>query len=371
MTDVVIVGGGVIGLSIAYELAGQGASVRIVEQGTVGREASWAGAGILPPGNPEFARSPEVRLRAESHILWPKLTAQLFAETGIDNGYRVCGGINVRLDVRAGELEGEIASWIDEGVEVERLDLDRVWRHEPELSRDIRHSYRLPMLGQVRNPWHLKALLAGCAARGVEVVEGNPVVGFDVQNDRVVSARTTMESHWGGQFCIAGGPWTRPLLRQFGFEPCIEPVRGQIVLLATPPGLLQHVIEDGPRYLVPRADGRILVGSTEEHVGYDRRTTAAGVAGLIRFAVERVPALAEANVEKTWAGLRPGSLDGLPYLGQVPETENLYVAAGHFRSGLQMSPFTAVLLREAILGQRLSMPLDAFACDRHQRTAVE
>ena len=128
----------------------------------------------------------------------------------------------------------------------------------------------------MRNPWHLKALLAACLNRGVEVIEGSPVVGFDVQKDRVVAARTALDSHWGGQFCIAGGPWTRSLLAQFDVEPVIEPVRGQIVLFAATPGTLQHVIEDGPRYLVPRGDGRILAGSTEERVGFDRRTTAAG-----------------------------------------------------------------------------------------------
>src|SRR4051812_30661735 len=116
MADVVIVGGGVIGLSIAYELAGQGASVRIVEQGAVGREASWAGAGILPPGNPAAARNPEAQLRAESHVLWPTLSAQLNAETGIDNGFRRCGGIHVCLDqnLHSEKLHEDMAVWVDE-----------------------------------------------------------------------------------------------------------------------------------------------------------------------------------------------------------------------------------------------------------------
>jgi glycine oxidase len=114
----------------------------------------------------------------------------------------------------------------------------------------------------------------------------------------------------------------------------------------------------------------VLVGSTEERVGFDRRTTAAGIAGLIRFAVERVPALANAAVERTWAGLRPGSLDGLPSIGGVPDAENLFVAAGHFRSGLQMSPFTAVLLRQLVLTEEPAIPLDAYACDRHARVGT-
>ena len=139
---------------------------------------------------------------------------------------------------------------------------------------------------------------------------------------------------------------------------------GQIVLLAveTPP--FRHVIEVGRRYLVPRPDGRVLIGSTEEWAGFNKCNTAGAVAELLRFAVEVVPALAAARYERAWAGLRPRSLDGLPYLGRVPDTENLFVATGHFRSGLQMSPATAVLMRQLILAQEVLIPLDAFSPGR-------
>jgi glycine oxidase len=367
MADVIIVGGGVIGLTAAYELAGQGASVRVLEQGACGREASWAGAGILPPGNPGFARSSEARLRAGSHVLWPGLSQELLEQTGIDNGFRNCGGLSIRTDASTECLDAEFDFWNREQVEVERLGGDQLREIEPGLSREIASALRLPELGQVRNPRHLKALIAGCLARGVELVEGVPVAGFELQNGRATAARTTTgESHAGVCFCVTGGAWTQALLRPLGVEIAIEPVRGQIVLLAAAPGQLRHVIEDGRCYLVPRSDGRVLVGATEEHVGFDRRTTASGIAGLMRFAIQRVPALADAPVERTWAGLRPGSIDGLPYIGRVPETENIFVAAGHFRSGLQMSPFTAVLLRQLILGEQPSIPLEGYACDRHR-----
>ena len=364
MTDVVIVGGGVIGLSIAYELAGQGVKVCVLEQGEFGREASWAGAGILPPGNPEVARDPGARLRAESHRQWPELSRELFETTGIDNGFRQCGGIALAFGTETEHLHEKIDFWRAEGVTVELLTPAALSDREPALSDKTSAAYRLPDMCQVRNPRHLKALFAGCAARGVELLGDSPVVDFDRKQGQVVAARTPTDRHSAGQFCVASGAWTRQLLLTTGVELSIEPVRGQIVLLVVQPSPIRHVIEIGSRYLVPRPDGRILIGSTEETVGFDKSNTAAGVSGLIELATRVVPCLSAAKFERSWAGLRPGTASGLPFLDRVPGMENLFVAAGHFRSGLQMSPATAKLMRELILDQEPTIPLGAFACHR-------
>lgn len=349
--DVIVIGGGVIGLSIAWELAGQGASVRLLEQGQFGQEASWAGAGMLPPGNPELARSPEARLRAESHALWPDWTERLRAETGIDNGYARCGGIEVRLNGSSTELNAEVAAWRAEGVLVETPNLDEFGQRFPALHPHVSSGYVLPELGQVRNPRHLKALVSACAARGVDLRAGCPVVGFDHSANRIAAARTPAEEHRAAEFVVAGGAWSRELLRQAGHDISIEPVRGQIVLLEARPLPFRCVIQSGLRYLVPRADGRILIGSTEEHVGFDKRNTAEAVSDLIDFARGIVPALGAARFERCWSGLRPHATNGLPHIGRLPETANLSVAAGHFRAGLQLSPITAVKVANAILGR--------------------
>ncbi|HUG90558.1 MAG TPA: FAD-dependent oxidoreductase, partial [Planctomycetaceae bacterium] len=208
-------------------------------------------------------------------------------------------------------------------------------------------------------------LIAGCAARGVRLVSGQPVIGFDRRGSRITATRTPAGTFAAGKFCVAGGAWSRQLLSAAGCEIAVEPVRGQIVLLSCQPLPFRHILNCGPRYLVPRPDGRILVGSTEEHVGFEKRNTAGAIAELLDFAVDLVPALAEARFEQAWSGLRPGSADGLPYLGRVPDTDNLYVAAGHFRSGLQMSPGTALVMRQLMFDQKPVFSLDAFACDRH------
>jgi glycine oxidase len=376
MDDVIVIGGGVIGLSVALELAGQGAAVTVLEQGDFGREASWAGAGILPPGNLDAAIAPEARLRALSHSLWPDWAEALSAETGIETGYTRCGGLELRsgTEENLDDLSTEIEWWRGQGVRVEEPDSDAIKELEPLVSPEIVAAYRLPELGQVRNPRLLKALLAGCASRGVRLRAGTPVIGLEEQGEaspedrgrRIDALRTHSGSVQAGRYLVTGGAWSRGLLTSVGVDVAINPVRGQMVLLSQSPRMFSHILQTGSRYIVPRDDGRILIGSTEEHVGFFKANTASAVSELLAFGTSRVPALAHARFERCWSGLRPGSGDGLPYLGRVAGFDNLFVASGHFRSGLQMSPGTARLTRQALLDQETDIPLEPFQSDRPQ-----
>ena len=368
--DVIVIGGGVIGLSVAYELAGQGVSVQVLDQGPLAQEASWAGAGILPPGNREFSMSPEQRLRALSHERWPSLYEELKSATGIDNGYRVCGGMEIQLQGLSDQLISELANLRAEGVEVAETSIAELRKLEPHISPSAAEGYRLPQLAQVRNPRHLKALIAACEKRGVRFSPHTPVQEFDRHADRIVGVKTPAGTFQAGAFCLCAGAWSAGLAEHVKLELPLKPVRGQIVQLSVEPLPFTHVLLVGPRYLVPRSDGKILIGSTEEDVGFEKRNTASAVAELIGFAVELVPSLKDATIERFWAGLRPQTPDGLPLLGRVPETDNLYIAAGHFRSGLQMSPGTAILMREIMLGEDLSIPLDGLESDRTPEPAV-
>jgi len=350
-SDVVVIGGGVIGLSIAWELAREGVRVRVLEQGLFGQEASWAGAGMLPPGNPEFARTTEARLRGESHLLWPQWTELLKSRTGIDNGFHRCGGVEVVPPASVETLDDKITAWHGEGVRVQSLDRHGLHEKIPCLHPEIHTGYFLPELGQVRNPRHLKALYQACLSEGVDLRAGTPVVDFVREGERVRAVKTLGDEFTAADFIVAGGAWSRSILQRAGHDATFEPVRGQIVLLETQSHRFHHVIEVGSRYLVPRPDGRVLIGSTEERVGFEKRTTAAGVSGLIDFARQLVPSLDNARFERCWAGLRPYAPGGLPRLGRVPGSKNLILAAGHFRAGLQLSPMTAVLIRQLVLGQ--------------------
>src|ERR1043166_1430922 len=293
--DVVILGGGVIGLTTAYFLAREGVRVVLLDQGEVGREASWAGAGILPPSNWDTARHPFDRLRALSGRLFPDLSAELREQTGFDNGYIRCGGIKILRQHR--ETEHDDQEWAGEGIPIELVsDASQV---EPAVAPGLGTATLIPTMAQLRNPRHLQALYFACMNSGkVKILDGEEAKGFTVHGEQVRSVPTSFDDTVeGATYVVAAGAWTDRLLGHLGVHIGIRPVRGQIVLLNPGKVLFRRVLIEGARYLVPRQDGRVLAGSTEEEVGFDKQTTAEGVAGLIALAVGLVPAPAHARGE--------------------------------------------------------------------------
>lgn len=353
-TEVVVVGGGVIGLSIAYELARAGVRSTLIERRELGREASWAGAGIIAPGSETPHPLPLAQLRTRSATLYPEWSAALLDETGIDNEYRRCGSVDVAADAKEeNDLKANAGRWRAEGIAFERLEPRDFARVEPALNSSLRAAYFVPDRAQVRNPRHLRALAAACERRGVVLRPGLPCLGFDAAAGRVVAVQTPEGPIPCERAIVAAGPWTEALLETVGVRVATPPVKGQIVLLNPGRSVLRRIVEHGPRYLVPRLDGRVLVGATEEEgAGFDTRPTALGARDLLDFALRMCPTLADATVEATWAGLRPGAVDGRPYIGFAPGHENLIVASGHRRAGLQLSPGTAELVAALTLGRR-------------------
>ena len=358
--DILIVGGGVIGLSCAAYLVRQGAAVALLDRGDLGQQASWAGAGIIPPGDPDRAHTPFDRLRAFSSRLFPVLSQELREQTGLDNGYVVCGG----LELPDPAEEAPTDEWRAEGIAYQELTAGELRRREPDLAPTVARGYWLPQMAQVRNPRHVKALIAYCSARGVRLEPNCGVRALVRDGERIVAVETERGRREAGRFLLASGAWADQLLEQVGWRPGIHPVRGQIALLNTGREGVRPLLLQGKRYLVPRTDGRLLAGSTEEDAGFDARPTAGAIEGLLGFAASLVPSLAGAALERCWAGLRPGSPDGLPFLGPVPGCDRLFVAGGHFRSGIQLSPATGVLLADLLLDRPPTLPLDAFRLDR-------
>jgi glycine oxidase len=370
MEDCLIVGAGVVGLSLAYELACHGLRVRVVDRSEPGREASWAGAGILPPASLETAEHPYEKLRGLSHQLHPRWAERLRDETGIDTGFRRCGAIHVART--AGE-SAALAGWADLltslRVDVRRLPRDELAVLEPVLrdlaeSDSFRAAYLLPDEAQLRNPWHLQALLAACRRRGV-VVDGGIVLHEISRRGRSVTAvRSSAGDLQASRYAICAGAWSHGMLRQLDVDTGILPVRGQMILFRGPTAPFTRVLNEGSRYLVPRDDGHVLAGSTEEEVGFDKSTTAEAIRDLTRFAYGLVAGLRQFVVEQTWAGLRPGTLDGFPYIGPIPGLDNAFAAAGHFRSGLFLSTGTAVVLGQLIRGETPIVELGPFRVGR-------
>jgi glycine oxidase len=360
--DVLIVGGGVIGLTTAYFLARDGVSVGLLDRSVPGTEASWAGAGIVPPGNPQGAVSAYDRLRAASSAAFPALSAELRERTDIDNGYRRCGGI----EVFESGAEATTRLWQSEGINFQPLDDAAIRELEPSVRIASGLAYFLPGMAQVRNPWHLRALIAACESARVRIEPNVSVVRWRTSGGRIHAAVTESGSEYpAGKFLVASGAWSERLLAPLGFRPGVHPVRGQMVLYHSPSPLVRRVIGFGKRYVVPREDSRVLVGSTEEpEARFEKQTTEEGVTGLVRFAKDVVPALATTEIEKTWAGLRPGSPDGFPFLGRLPGWDNAFVAAGHHRAGIQLSPATARIMADLLTGRSPSLPIEDFRIDR-------
>ena len=359
--DVAVVGGGIIGLTCAYFLAKEGLSVEVFDRGDLGKEASWAGAGILPPGNPAGAATPIDRLRAIGSMRFPGFSAELRDLTGIDNGYLRCGGIEFLEEHETREV---LELWENEGIAFERLTRDGLRSYEPAVEDVPAEPYLLPGCAQVRNPRHIQALIAGCERVGVKLNPNRQIEGLFGERKR---------PHFvplGNRVIVAAGPWSNTLITATNQRgPGIHPVRGQIVLLKTPERVVTRVLMFGKRYLVPRLDGHVLIGSTEEPEAlFEKANTAEAVADLLALATRTVPALGSAELVKCWSGLRPGTPDGLPFIGAVPGWENVFVAAGHFRAGVQLSIGTAQTVTELFTGKPTCVPLDAFAVDRKPST---
>lgn len=371
--DCCVIGGGVIGLSIARELAGRGLQVRVLTDGPARSSCSWAAAGILPPA-PECDSPPGDALTARSDRLHRQWAAELLEETGIDNGLRACGGLHLAADAPAVEsLRSKAEAWRCRGATAELLAPREVADLEPALaeavsSGRIAGGMLLPEETQIRPPRQLEALAASCRRRGVKIVEAAGVEAIETRGDSIAAVRTPLGVFAAERWVLAAGAWSQKLAEGFGVTIETRPVRGQIALVRPTEPLLWRVINLGLDYLVPRPDGRILAGSTIEDIGYDPRTTPEVIERLLAMARGLVPALAHAELEASWSGLRPGSPDGLPYLGLSPRYANGYLAAGHFRAGLHQSTGTAELIADLMTEREPALDPAPFAPGRSRES---
>lgn len=377
MTDCCIIGGGVIGLSIAREMAGRGMSVRVVVRDANRDTASWAAAGIFPPA-PDFpGATAQERFTAYSDRLHHTWARELHDETGIDNELTKCGGVYVARDGQGlARLHEAAAGWRAKGARCEWLTPPDVANCEPALRAavergDIESGLLLPDEMQIRPPLHLEALTRSCRLRGVEIMPATEVRAIEFGRGQIDGIHVagsdggrSTETVRAGSYCLAAGAWSGRLAESLGLSIETRPIRGQIALLRLPEQVLTRVVNVGLLYLVPRADGRLLVGSTIEDAGFEPITTPQTVQRLLAFARGLLGPLPAATLEQSWAGLRPGSVDGLPYVGAAPACGNAFIATGHFRAGLHQSTGTAVVLADLMTGRPPAIDASAFAPER-------
>lgn len=353
MHDFVVIGGGIIGLSLAWELARRNQSVCVVEKQAMGRATSWGGAGIFPPPRTKAAHDPLEQLRAAAHQLHQDWAARLLAETGIDNQLRCSGGLYfARRPGEAAALRVDMQQAAHEGVRVETLENVSFLDREPSLrsiADQIQVAFELPDEMQLRAPPHLNALIQACRQNGVTFHVDTQAKHFTTRGDEIECLETSTGSVRGRQYCVCNGPWAAGLFQPLGIVLPVEPWRGQLVIWDCEQAWFRRVINEGLRYFVPREDGVLLVGATVEDVGFDLQTTDDALDELVRYSREILPQLDNSHPKKIWAGLRPKTPDGYPIMGRVPGFANLSVSAGHFRSGLHLSPASAVFMASILL----------------------
>lgn len=362
--DMVVVGGGVIGLSIAWRLAQTGAAVTVVDAGCGDGQASIAAAGMLAPLAEAERAGPLVDLGLDSLRRYPGFVSELRAET--DAALELSGPGMLRVAIGQAEEEALATAFAWQktaGLPLAWLDAGAARSLEPSLSNRIRAAVLSPEEKHVEPGALLAALTTACRRRGVRI-ETIRVVGFKTQGKRVTTVETMIGASSCANVVIAGGAWSAALARHLGTELPVFPVRGQLLALRCRPPLFRHTIYSHLGYLVPRTEGRVVVGATAERAGFDSATTQAGKAALLASARSLAPSLGTNPVEGHWAGLRPASGDGLPMLGRLSGWENAFIATGHFRNGILLAPITADLLSRSILDGSSEPALGPFGAER-------
>jgi glycine oxidase len=355
--DCIVVGGGLIGMLTARRLREAGARVLLLDRGRLGREASWAGGGILSPLYP-WRYAPAVnRMAIASQRAYPQFAARLRGETGIDPEWTPSGML-----VLDAEEEQPARRWSEAySIPVEELTADSLRACEPALASAFDTALWLPTIAQIRSPRLVKALGLSLSARGVEYYEHTEVLHLRTQGDAVTGVQTPRGAFHAERVLIASGAWSARLIPP-GCRPIqVAPVRGQIILLQARPGLLRRIVLQRGDYLIPRRDGRVLVGSTLEHVGYDQSTTREAREALWAKAIAWVPTFSESVIEHQWSGLRPSSPSNIPYVGQHPDLRGLFLNTGHFRYGVVLGLASAALAADLMLDRAPELPPEPYA----------
>jgi glycine oxidase len=358
MSEVLVVGGGIIGLLTARELADAGAEVTLIEMGETGRESSWAGGGIISPVYPWRYPDAVTALATWSQHAYPGLAEALMHETGIDPELTVSGMLVLDL-----EEQTPAFSWAERhGHAIETVEGPHLHEIETQLGPGLTRGLLLPHIAQIRTPRLAKAVRRSVEER-IALRENEEVLELLVDGARVTGVRTSTGTLEARRIVICAGAWTAKLLEQFGRTPEITPVRGQMILFYGKPGQINHITLHREQYLIPRRDGRMLFGSTLEHTGFVKTTTAEVKEALYRAAFEMFPVLKRTPIEDHWAGLRPSSPSGIPFIGAYPAVDGLFINAGHFRNGLVTGPASARLAADLVLGRTPILDPAPYAVD--------
>ncbi len=358
-TDYIIIGGGIIGMMTARELALQGAIVSIFDRKNLGMETSWAAGGILSSMRPWAEPESSMLLSEQGKKLYPSYVELLKQETDVDSEYIGSGLIIIDKDHSA-----KTKAWASN----RNIDFVENIENIPSEINLPKHSILLPTIAQVRPPKLLNALRNSLEALSVSIYENTKITDLGIKNNQFQSVEFDGGKVVADSVIITAGAWSKSLLGNINTDINIKPIRGQVVCLKLKEQILHNMILDGAYYLIPRRDGHLLIGSTMEDVGFVNETTKVARQELLNWAYSIYPALSNAKPVSHWSGLRPSTKANIPIIGQLPSFKNIYINTGHFRKGILQAPSSAQLLADTLSGRDSFMGIESFSAECQNQT---
>jgi glycine oxidase len=380
-TDVVIVGGGVTGCSIAYFLRKAGVKVMLIEREEIAAESSGAAAGLITQLGGLGGPPPFTALMLESWSLFATLIPELEDASGVDIGYRQTGCLRAVLHEDESEQMRKLVPFCQSiGIEMQWLTSQEAWEMTPMLTPQVLGAAYAPQAGSISAPAMTRAYAGAARNLGAAISEHLQVTGFTTHASRVTGVQTVGgETIACNHLVIAAGSWSRNCGAWLGVDIPVHPAKGQILALRQPELPLKHALMVGGSemllkyglgsdlFLIPKPDGTIYVGSTVEHVGFDTNLTVEGIAALLTGVMQIAPELQNAPIVKMWTGLRPWSADGYPILGLAPGWENVTVATGHGAIGFEASAVTGKVIAELVTTGQMPERIRTFGLERSAR----
>ncbi|MFD2044619.1 glycine oxidase ThiO [Ornithinibacillus salinisoli] len=369
--DAIVVGGGINGGSIAYNLAKKGKKVLLLEKDILASKSSGAAAGMLAAQVELDEDGPLFALAKESRSMFPSIAEEIKELSGIDIELVNKGMYKIALSEQE---ENEYKQIIDlqqqAGEQAEWISQEEIRRREPALSNAITGAMFIQKDGQVSAPKITEGFLKAAAVLGVVIKEYTEVFSFQVENGKIAGVITNVGKFESDTVIVAGGAWTQKLLSEAGVQLQTYPVKGECFSVRTHQPLITRTIFSPGCYLVPKMGGRLLVGATVKPNTFDQTVTVDGISSLMEKAKKLVTSIVDAEWEKAWAGIRPQTGDGLPYLGEHPKYKGLFIATGYYRNGILLSPITGEIIASLVTGESIPIDLTAFRIDRHVKTNV-
>ncbi len=367
--DVAIVGGGINGASIAYQLSKLGRKVIIIEKGELACQSSSAAAGMLAAQAELEQDGPLFQLALKSQAMFSSLSEELFEATGIDIELTYNGMLKIaETEEIAEEVKKQVIYQRKWDPAIKWLDANEIRELEPALSLNVAGGMYLPNDGNVQPTKLSKAFAKAALDFGAEIREYTEVLSFLFEKGQVTGVKTTHGIIHCGQVVVAAGAWAAELMRGSGLNLSMYPVKGECFSIKTEKPIINTTIFSDKRcYFVPKRNGEIYIGATMVEHSFDATVTPGGIAELTARAVHIIPSISNAAVMRVWSGIRPQTGDGLPYIGEHPNWKGLFIAAGHFRNGILLSPITGILTAKLMEGKLNKDPfLSAFRLDRHK-----